>query len=149
MASLGQPTSGRKMECLIMFSVRLLRSEDTLCRTVNQITSEHKHVLNNVGALLSGLEDALCFIVSQQERDIVVRAALHRLLPLFFANFIYRLDLLQVIFCDCLCSYCALPGDRSGSNVVLQRQDVRRRVHLDGGKVQQSIAQVYYRRTVD
>jgi len=142
MAFLGRPTSRRKMECLITFSMRLLRSKHTICHTIDQITSQNKHVLNNVGSLLSGLEDALRLVVSKQKGDIIVRAALHSLLPLLLANFVYRLDLLQVIFCDCLCSYCALPGDWSGSNVVLQRQDVRRGIHVDGGQVQQSIGVV-------
>jgi hypothetical protein len=102
-------------------------------RTLNEVASQDKHVLNNVGALGGRLEDAGAVIRAQNKSCITGRVRLDRLSTLFFADLVYRLDLLEVLVGDCLCSDGSFPRDWSRPDVVLERQDICRRVERHVG----------------
>lgn len=101
--------------------------------TFNEVASQDKHVLDNVGALGGRLEDAGAVAGAQNKSGIAGGIRLDRLSALFLADLVYRLDLLEVLVGDCLCSYSSLPRDWSRPDVVLERQDVCWRVerHVD------------------
>jgi hypothetical protein len=101
-------------------------------RTLNEVASQDKHVLNNIGALGGRLEDAGAVIRAQNKSCITGRVRLDRLSTLFFADLVYRLDLLEVLVGDCLCSDGSFPRDWSRPDVVLERQDICRRVERHG-----------------
>lgn len=100
--------------------------------TFNEVASQDKHVLDNVGALGGRLEDAGAVVGPQNKSGIAGGIGLDSLSTLFLADLVYRLDLLEVLVGDGLCSYSSFPRDWSRPDVVLERQDVCRRIERHG-----------------
>jgi hypothetical protein len=122
------------MACLEELSVRCacIKRKPQDSRTLNEVASQDKHVLNNVGALGGRLEDAGAVVGAQDEGGIAGGVRLDRLSALLLADLVYRLDLLEVLVGDCLCSNGSFPRDWSRPDVVLERQDICRRVERHG-----------------
>lgn len=121
---------GRLVEQSVMRAYGEIQAQER--HTFNKVASQDKHVLDNVGALGGRVEDAGVVVGAQNESGIAGGIGLDGLSALFLADLVYRLDLLEVLVGDCLCSYSSFPRDWSRPDVVLERQDVCWRVERHG-----------------
>ena len=102
-------------------------------RTINHITQQDEHVVDDVLALGGCLEDALGAIAADKQGNEAVDISLDGLLALLLADLVDGLDLLEVGVGDGLCAHSALPRDGAGADVVLDRRQVGGRVRRRHG----------------
>lgn len=78
-------------------------------RTINHITQQDEHVVDDVLALGGCLEDALRAIAADKQGNKAIYVGLDGLLALLLADLVDGLDLLEVGIGDGLCAHGAFP----------------------------------------
>jgi hypothetical protein len=100
--------------------------------TLDQVLEQDQQIQDDVLPLGSRLQDTGLVLPPQEQRDIVGGLGLEDELAGVLADLVDGLYFLEMGLGDGLCADGALPGDRAGADVVLERADELRRVDRHG-----------------